>query len=55
MNTKTLVMVCLTIGTFIGSYGVVIFGIDPLSAWSVLGGGVGGMLGIWVGWKLGNI
>ncbi|MCA9347738.1 hypothetical protein KC930_04135 [Candidatus Saccharibacteria bacterium] len=43
-----------TVGTTIGGYLPILFGADGLSMWSILGGGIGGLLAIWVVYKLGN-
>jgi hypothetical protein len=55
MNTKTLLMIGVTVGSFLGSYVPVIFGADPFGVWSILGGAVGGFAGIWGGWKLAHL
>ncbi|MCL5784757.1 MAG: hypothetical protein M1142_05410 [Patescibacteria group bacterium] len=54
MSTKTLVMLGMTIGSIIGGYVPVLFGASMLSYTSVLGSGVGGLLGIWAGYKIGQ-
>ncbi len=47
---KTVIMVCLVIFELIGSYlPVLIFKVDMLSGWSILGGVIGGFVGIWIG------
>jgi hypothetical protein len=51
-STKWLMLVCTTFGSFVGGYGVVLFGVDPFSFWSIITGAIGGIIGIWVGWKL---
>ena len=50
---KSLLIVMATIFGAIGSYVPVVFGDnDMLSGWSIIGGTVGGLFGIWVGVKL---
>ena len=38
----------------VGGYLPVLFGSSGLSGWSLIGGFVGGILGIWVGVKIGE-
>jgi uncharacterized membrane protein YeaQ/YmgE (transglycosylase-associated protein family) len=40
-----------TVGTAIGGYLPMLFGADGLSIWSILGGGVGGLLAIYLVYK----
>ena len=49
-------LVLLTSGFFGagGGYLPVLFGSSGLSGWSLIGGFVGGILGIWVGVKIGE-
>lgn len=54
MSTKTLVMIGMTVGSILGSYLPVIWGADAFSLWSIVGGAIGGILGIWAGWKVAN-
>jgi len=49
---KGTVYLILTIGSGIGSYLPVIFGVDLLSGWSILGGMVGGLASVWVIYRL---
>lgn len=54
MSQKPLV-ICAVIGMSVGGYLPVLIGIDNgLGVWSILGGFVGGILGIWVGVVLGR-
>lgn len=39
-------------GSFIGGYVPVLFGADLLSFTSIIGNGIGGILGIWIAFKL---
>jgi uncharacterized membrane protein YeaQ/YmgE (transglycosylase-associated protein family) len=41
-----------TVGTAVGGYLPMLFGADGLSLWSILGGGVGGILAIVLVYKL---
>jgi hypothetical protein len=49
MNKKTILLFAAIFGT-LGSYVPVLFGAGTLlDGWSILGGFVGGILGIWLG------
>ncbi|MBI3486154.1 hypothetical protein HY025_04415 [Candidatus Daviesbacteria bacterium] len=54
MSTKALVMIGMTVGSLIGSYVPVIFGVSAFSFTSIVTGAIGGFIGIWIGFKLGN-
>lgn len=50
---KTLILLGATIGGIAGAYFPMLFGDnDIFSVWSILGGMVGGLVGIWLGYKL---
>lgn len=49
---KSLVYLCVIIVGLIGSYIPVIFGAAALSGWSILGGLIGGIAGIWLATRL---
>lgn len=49
--SKGYIYLFLTAGSFIGSYVPVLFGVSFFSPWSILGGAIGGILGIWVAIK----
>jgi hypothetical protein len=51
---KGLLYLCITIGGLVGGYLPVLFGAGGLSAVSILGSGVGSVLGIWVAYRLDN-
>ncbi len=52
MNKRVL-LIMATIGGAIGSYVPILFGdSELLDGWSILGGVVGGLAGIWLGVKL---
>ena len=40
------------VGGVVGGYLPILFGAGSFSGWSLLGGFVGGIVGIWVGYKL---
>ncbi|MBP9798057.1 hypothetical protein KBC70_02820 [Candidatus Woesebacteria bacterium] len=52
MSEKALVMLCFTVGSVIGGYAPLLFGAGAFSVWAVLGGAVGGIVGIYAGYKL---
>jgi hypothetical protein len=54
MTTKTTIWIGILIGSTIGGWVPTIFGASWLSLWSVVGNGVGGLLGIWAGYKIGQ-
>jgi hypothetical protein len=54
MNQKTLVWIGMFVGSTVGSYLPLLWGAGFLSLSSVLLSGAGGILGIWLGFKLGQ-
>ena len=55
MSTKKAVWILVLLGSVIGSYiPVLLFNSSFLSITSILGSGVGGIIGIWIGLKIGN-
>ena len=54
MDTKKLIWIGLAIGSTVGSYLPILWGAGMFSFSSIILGAVGGMVGIWGGWKLGN-
>lgn len=54
MSTKTCVWLGFFIGSTIGSYLPLLFGQDFFSLWSVILSAIGGLLGIWAGYRLGE-
>lgn len=54
MPTKTIVWISVLVFSIIGGYIPVIFGSSLISTWSILGNGTGGLIGIWIGFKIGN-
>ena len=55
MKAKTLIMIFMTVGSMLGSWLPALWGASWLSLSSVLLGGVGGVLGIWAGYKISRI
>lgn len=51
MSEKAIVFLVFTIGSTLGSYLPVLFGSSVFSLWSVTGGAVGGILGIYIGYR----
>ena len=51
MPAKFLVFIGMTIGSIIGGYIPVLWGAGLLSYSSVLFSGIGGILGVWIGYK----
>lgn len=54
MSRKSLVMLGMIVGSAIGSYAPALFGVSLFSFTSILLGGVGGILGIWLAYKITN-
>jgi hypothetical protein len=52
MKAKTLIMIGMVVGSTIGGYVPALWGAGAFSLASVLLGAVGGLLGIWGGFKL---
>ena len=50
--SKGVISLCAGVGGSIGGYVPVLFGANGLSGWSILGAFIGGMIGIWVGFKI---
>jgi len=54
MNSRFLIWLGLFVGSAIGGYIPYLWGDNFLSMWSVILTAVGGIIGIWVGFKLSN-
>ena len=54
MSTKAYVWIGLFVGSTIGSYIPTLWGVGFLSYSSALASAIGGIFGIWAGFKLGN-
>jgi hypothetical protein len=52
MDTKKLYLLLGSIGSVIGGWLPTLFGAGDLSGWSILGGVIGGIAGIYLGTKL---
>ena len=52
MSRKTMVMIGMIVGSIVGGYVTILFGADFLSYGSIMGNGIGGLLGIWLALKL---
>lgn len=55
MSSKTLVYLSMIVGSIIGGYVPTLFGVSFISFTSVLFSGIGGILGVWIGYKLSNL
>jgi hypothetical protein len=51
MSSKSIVMIGMVVGSIIGGYIPILFGVSFLSLWSILGNAVGGLFGIWITYK----
>jgi hypothetical protein len=54
MSRKTLVWIGLSIGSLVGGYVPLLWGADVLSFSPLVSSAAGGILGIWLGFKLGD-
>ena len=52
MSDKTFITVCMFVGSAIGGYIPSFFGVGVFSLWSILASGIGGVLGVWIGFSL---
>ncbi len=52
MSSKPLIWIGLFIGSSVGSYIPAFWGADIFSASSVILGSIGGLFGVWIGFKL---
>lgn len=52
MPQKKVVMLGMIVGSTVGSYVPVLLGAGMLSFWSLIAGGVGGIAGIWLAYRL---
>lgn len=52
MSRAALVMLGMTVGSILGGYIPAIFGVDLFSFWSIIFNAIGGILGIWIAFKL---
>jgi hypothetical protein len=54
LSQKTLIWIGLSVGSIAGAYVPALWGADLLSFSSIALSGVGGILGIWLGFRLGE-
>ena len=54
MSSKTVIYIFLTIGSIAGGWVPTLWGAGALSLQGLVGSIVGGALGIWIGFKLGQ-
>jgi hypothetical protein len=53
ITMKKLIMYSfITIGGLIGGYIPLLFGVDGFSVWAIIGSTIGGIVGIWVAYKI---
>jgi hypothetical protein len=52
MNSKSIIWICMSIGSAAGSYIPLLWGSDYFSFSSVFFTAVGGILGVWVGYRI---
>ncbi|MFA6314904.1 MAG: hypothetical protein WC648_00860 [Candidatus Paceibacterota bacterium] len=52
MNPKHLIWIGVIIGGMIGGYIPTVFGSDSLSIATIIGNTIGGLIGLWAGFKL---
>lgn len=52
MSRKALVMIGMVIGSYAGGYIPVLFGADLFSYTSIIGNAIGGIIGLWIAYKL---
>lgn len=54
MGTKSLVTLFMFIGSLLGGYLPVLFGVNALSFTSVITSAIGGIIGVWIGYRIGE-
>ena len=54
MSKRVLVTIGMTVGSIVGGYLPLLFGISAFSYTSVLTSGIGAILGVWLGYKFGE-
>lgn len=52
MSRATLVMIGMVVGSIVGGYIPIFFGASLLSFSSIIGNSLGGLVGIWIAYKL---
>ncbi len=54
MSNRSLYLLLGTIGSIVGGYLPAWFGVSDFSPWTILWGTIGGVAGVWLGYKLAN-
>ncbi len=54
MSNKSIIYLGAGVGGFLGGFIPFIWGAGYLSLWGVIFEGIGGLIGIWIAWKLLN-
>lgn len=54
MSTKTLVTIGMIVGSLVGGYLPVLFGIDAFSFTAATTSAIGAIIGVWIGYKIGE-
>ncbi len=54
MSSKSLVMLGMIVGSTIGGFVPIFFGVDIFSFWSIIGNIIGGLIGIYLAFKIAN-
>jgi hypothetical protein len=54
MSRKTIIIIGMIIGSYCGGYLTTLFGADAISLWSLTGSTAGGLIGIYISFKLTN-
>ncbi len=52
MSRKSIVMLGMVIGSIVGGYLPLLFGVELFSFTSIIGNAVGGLLGVWMAFKI---
>lgn len=55
MSRKALVSIGMLVGSVVGGYLPIFFGVGMFSYTSILTSGLGAIIGIWIGYKLGEV
>jgi hypothetical protein len=54
MSRKTLIWIGAIVGSTAGGYLPMLFGVSAFSMTSIIGGVIGGLLGIWLAFRMSN-
>ncbi|MDD5673185.1 MAG: hypothetical protein PHC61_03395 [Chitinivibrionales bacterium] len=52
MSRKTIIIIGMVVGSCLGGYCTTLLGAGAISFWSLIGSSVGGLLGIYIAFKL---